>query len=397
MKASFDNNVVIIGGDHHNTLAVVRCLGKYGCRHTTVIHTNCEDATQLGLSHSKYATDIHCVNECEASVLRWLLDHTTDQKQILFPCSDFAAYVIDRHYEELAPYYVLPGFQQKPGRVLKLMDKGTQSEFAQMHALPQAKTWKLVRAEGFVIPADMVYPCIVKPVISAFGNKSHITICDNIQQLENALHTMLEYGYDQLVVQQFLHKQYEVCAYGCLVDDKKLCAGGTIRKIREYPPRGGGSLTFAQFIDVQEVNELRDKVLDILYAEGYRGQYDVELFVCEEGVYLNEINFRHSGNGYALVKNGVPAPYIWCAAAVGAKIEANIKTKVKTGKYHMDELPDLRHLAEKRISLFSWVGDLMKTSAFSKWDMADIKGTWGYYRPLAKSICKKLFRKGSAK
>lgn len=394
MKASFNNTVVVVGGDHHNTLAVLRCLGKQGCRQVALIHTDYKEPARLHISHSKYAKEIYCVEESEESIFQWLLANIKDQKQILFPCSDLAAYAMDRHYDELEPHYILPGFQQNPGRVLELMDKWTQSEFAAKHEIPLAKTWKLLRAEGYRIPGDMVYPCIVKPKISAFGSKTHITICDSVQQLQEALETMSAYGYDELVVQQFLHKQYEVCAYGCLVDEKAFCAGGTIRKVREYPPRGGGSLTFAQFIDIQAVNELRDKVLDILYADGYRGQYDVELFVCEEGVYLNEINFRHSGNGYALVKNGVPAPYIWCASAVGAKIKENIKTKVKTGKCHMDELSDLRHLAEKRMSLLSWLRDFMRTSAFSKWDIADIKGAWAYYRPIVKSFGRKLFRKG---
>jgi len=396
MKSVIHNNIIVVGADHHNTLAVIRCLGKMGCRQQMLIHTDKPASKTIPVARSRYIqgkTDR--VEESEEAILRWLLSHATQEKQILFPCTDLAAYVMDVNYAVLCENYILPGFKNDPGKVARLMDKWEQSKFAEEYGLPMAKTWELTAKSGFCVPEDMLYPCIVKPEISAFGHKGDIVICDTAEALRSALETLKTGGYDALVVQQFLHKDYEVCAYGCLVDDRQKCAGGTIRKVREFPPRGGGSLTYARFIDVEEVNALRDKVLDILYDLGYRGQYDVEFLVCREGVYLNEINFRHSGNGYALVQNGVHAPYIWAAYAAGKKLTGNIKTRVKTGKYHMDELPDLMHLRENHVSLATWLGDCFRTSAFSKWDLWDLKGTFAYYAPLLKAVVgKRLGRKG---
>ncbi len=391
MKSNICNEVVIIGADHHNTLAAIRCFGKCKCRLKVLVHTNEKDAEKVCVAHSRYAKgNTVCVSEDPQSILEWLLINVADKKQILFPCTDLAEFVIDDNYTLLSNNYILPGFKDKPGMVVRLMDKWKQSKFASEHGLPMAKTWELNCAAGFQVPEDMVYPCIVKPEISAFGRKGDIVICDTETQLVNALEKMENAKYDVLVVQQFLCKQYEVCAYGCIVNDKNLCAGGTIRKMREFPPRGGGSLTFARFIDVESVNAIRDRVLDLLYELGYRGQYDIEFLVCDEGVYLNEINFRHSGNGYGLVQNGVYAPYIWAADAIGIKLSTKTKISVKTGKYHMDELSDFFHLKANNVTYFTWMRDCLKTSAFSKWDISDPKAAFVYYKPTIKAIVKKL-------
>lgn len=391
MKSDFSNTVIVIGGDHHNTLAVVRCLGKKGCSQKVLIHTHQNNPDRIYISKSKYvAGKIFHVEESEGAIVQWLLANVTEHKQILFPCSDLAAYAIDANHEQLAPYYVLPGFKNAPGRVCELMDKWQQKKYAEKHNLPMAHTWKLNITSGFCIPTDMVYPCIVKPEISAFGRKSDIVICDGPEALSESLANLAAMGYKMLVVQQFLHKEYEVCAYGCLLENREHYVGGTICKVREYPPCGGGSLTFARFIDEEDVNALRNRVLDILHDEGYRGQYDIEIFACKDGVYLNEINFRHSGNGYGLIQNGVPAPYIWCADAVCIKIDGKIRTTVKTGKYHMDELTDLRHVKDRRISFLTWIRDCMRTSAFSKLDISDINGTLAYYIPFFSAVVGKV-------
>ena len=123
---------------------------------------------------------------------------------------------------------------------------------------------------------------------------------------------------------------------------------------------------------------------------GYRGQYDIEFLVCKEGVYLNEINFRHSGNGYGLIQNGVQAPYIWAADACNLKLTSKMKTKVKKGKYHMDELSDFFHLKANKVSYFTWMRDCMRTSAFSKWDVSDPVVAFMYYKPTINAIVKKV-------
>lgn len=39
-KSEIDNPIIIIGGDHHNTLAVIRDLGRHKCDIFVLVHTN---------------------------------------------------------------------------------------------------------------------------------------------------------------------------------------------------------------------------------------------------------------------------------------------------------------------------------------------------------------------
>ena len=177
MRSVFKNNVIIIGADHHNTLAAIRCFGKLTCNLQVLVHTSQADLEKVRISHSRYATSkTVCVSESPDAIVQWLRNRVEEDKQILFPCSDLAAYAIDMNYQELSSSYVIPGFKGAPGKVAHLMDKWEQSKFANENGLPMAKTWSLTNANDFSVPEDMVYPCIVKPEVSAFGNKGDIVI-----------------------------------------------------------------------------------------------------------------------------------------------------------------------------------------------------------------------------
>lgn len=70
----------------------------------------------------------------------------------------------------------------------------------------------------------------------------------------------------------------------------------------------GASLSFAQFI---EVDGRYKEIISLLKNIGYDGLFDIEVFVVGESLYLNEINFRNSGNAWAIVNVGINAPVIW--------------------------------------------------------------------------------------
>lgn len=70
----------------------------------------------------------------------------------------------------------------------------------------------------------------------------------------------------------------------------------------------GASLSFARFI---EVDGRYKEIISLLKNIGYDGLFDIEVFVVGESLYLNEINFRNSGNAWAIVNVGINAPVIW--------------------------------------------------------------------------------------
>lgn len=168
--------------------------------------------------------------------------------------------------------------------------------------------------------------------------------------------------------------------------------GGAIRKMREWPSGGGGSLTLAQFIAYDELNEIKDRVLNILYQQGYRGQYDIEFLVCKDKIYLNEINFRHSGNGYGLIENGVSAPYIWCLDCAGMSLQDDVKTQVSAGTFHMDELSDFSHRKGNNVTWRQWLKDIRNTKAFAVFNWSDLSGTWGFYGAKLNKVLRRVFK-----
>lgn len=385
MNCKLTSRVLIIGGDHHNTLAVVRCLGRRKVDILVVVHTQQRELKKIDLSCSRYTKGrIEIVSEREEEILNLLNLHKQDGcKQIIFPCSDFAAYIIDKNSEALSKYYILPGFKENPGYIVYLMDKMHQKMFANQYKIPMAKTWSVKTVDGnFLIPEDMVYPCIVKPEMSVNGNKADITISQNRDELQCALKEFSKKQYTELVIQEFLKKQYEACAFGVLLDSSPYCSGGIIKKINEFPPQGGGSLSFAQFTDDKILQMRVHEVLEILYKKGYRGAYDIEFFVCDNEIYLNEMNFRHSGNGYALIQNKVYAPFYWCIDAAGLPLSNNWKYIAESGKYNMDEILHLRLLKRKIISKQEFLQALLKTNAFARIDIRDLCGTYGFFRKL---------------
>ena len=51
------NKVVVIGGDHHNTLSIIRCLGKRKIPFIVLVHDDFCKTNELMLKYSKYGDD----------------------------------------------------------------------------------------------------------------------------------------------------------------------------------------------------------------------------------------------------------------------------------------------------------------------------------------------------
>lgn len=148
------------------------------------------------------------------------------------------------------------------------------------------------------------------------GSKNDIKRCDNKTELERVFEEYRYKGYKKLLVQEFLNKKCEVCTLGALFNSKNgeenIC-GGVLIKEREtfngstsyavcaadvndleqnvkhtYNNLGNklSNVTEQELIDVVRINK---KLLERLYDNDYKGSYDIEYFICDDGIYLNEI------------------------------------------------------------------------------------------------------------
>lgn len=129
-----------------------------------------------------------------------------NEKTVIFPCSDFATYIVDSNYKVLKEKFIVPGFVNAPGKVAFLMDKMEQKKFANKYQIPMAKTWSIQCDTNELNICDISIPCILKQEISATGSKDDILICKTKEELLKGLKEFSQKGYKNVLVQQFLLK-----------------------------------------------------------------------------------------------------------------------------------------------------------------------------------------------
>lgn len=104
--------------------------------------------------------------------------------------------------------------------------------------------------------------------------------------------------------------------------------------------------------------------------------FDIELFAVGDQVYLNEINFRNSGNTWASVRYGINSPAIWAKDFEGKTLSYS---NCRKSMSYMDETADIHHVLSRKISVIHWLSDVLRTRAFNKFWIRDLKGTFAFY------------------
>lgn len=388
------NTILVIGGDHVNTLAVVRDLGRHKCKMEILVHGEFSSLKEVNLAKSRFAKGVTSIaGDTEEAILQWIRAHMKKEKKvILFPCSDLAAYSIDLHYTELSEYCYMPGFKDKPGMVAELMDKYNQKKYAEKNHILMAETRKINLSDpDSAVHSAASFPCILKPEISANGAKDDIRICTSADEYRDALNEFKEKHYEEVLWQKFLKKEYELCLFGCAPDcNKNVRIGGCLKKTLEWPVDGGGSVTYGKFITDTTILEHVYKVADIIKRDGYIGQYDIEFLVCEDGIYLNEINFRHSGNGFALIDNGISAPFYYCLSCLKHAAVPKGKKEPENGKTMMYEIDFLKHRKAYNLSMWKWMKLFFTCSSYSMISRSDFSGSLAFLSERFRNLLHKL-------
>ena len=370
-------SVIIVGSDHQNTLGVIRAIGKEGYLVNLIIYSNGKKRCKCKASHFVNGKYINCIEDEELIVKNILkLANESNYKIPVIPTSDYAAMCIDVNYSRLSEKCILPSIKEKEGLIYEYMDKYIQKNIADKYDIKMAKTIKLalpVNKDNF----NIVYPCVLKPVISAKGLKSDIIFVNNENELCNALDGYYKKGYKEVLIQEFISKDYEVCIFGCLTRGSKEFYCGALKKIRYSPVGDGASLSYAQFI---KVDDRYKKVISLLKEIGYNGLFDIEIFSVGDLLYLNEINFRNSGNTWAIVNRGINAPVIWVKDCFKEQISVSQKHYIEDNSFFMNETADLRNVLKRKVDIFRWIVDLFKTRSFNKFWIKDIRGSLVWYR-----------------
>lgn len=370
------NVVYIVGGDHHNGLGLARIFGLNGIEVRSIVVGNCKKSF---LRKSKYVSE-SLVFPSEKDAFNYLLKLPRyGVKPFIIPYSDASALELDTRLDEFKDKYFVPSINNTPGEVARLMNKQNQYSFAESAGIRMAYTVTVdIKADTHPELDQMPFPCIIKPVISAEGDKRDIAICKSKAELDVAINQYKEHGYFRALVQEYLIIDYEIDVFGCILKQKPYICQIPTRTIRSWPPQGGTN-SFSQIIIDQQVVEECKNIIETIRRYGFYGLYDVELFVVHGEIVLNELNLRNSGDVYMGLAQKYYYPYAWYCDVLGKKI--NILPNPKCSDYTMTECADIRNVLNNNIGFRPWIKDYRRCKDYAlrfKGDFKPALSRYGY-------------------
>lgn len=380
--------IYVFGGNHHNTIGVLRCLGQAypNAELNAIVQSNSRNCMT---SRCKFISNVYPIQKQSDGLDILISKRDPTKKQFLICCSDGAAEVVDNNLDLLAPYYYLQNANFQQGRIIHYMNKTHICELAKRCGFDMLQSISYNLNE--TLPDSITYPCITKPLASTIGGKNDIITCNNRQELVEAFDIIRNHGCYEVQIQQYIDKDYELSIVGCsLSGGKEVVIPGVIKKIREYPIKRGSS-SFAALMPISEIEIDVDPVYRILRELGYTGLFSVEFLHKQDKNYFLEVNLRNDGNGYVSMGGDVNLPYILIESFIGNDI-SNIKKEVSCPVLFMNDQSDFKNILEHRISLFQWIKDFHKTSVFLLYNKLDKRPFIFKRRSILSSIIKGIIK-----
>lgn len=371
MNIRIKNKAIVIGGDHYNTLGVVRSLGEEGVPVYLILISD----KRSYVDKSKYIIKTWRINSPEKTIIDILTQNFNNEEYnpVIIPTSDSVMKIIDNNFELLKHKYILPNINNTEDKITYLMNKKIMNDLAFESGLTIPKSWEVSLDNNEIyIPEEIIYPCIVKPLRSIDGNKEDILVCKNELELERGL-LNLKQDYYRVLIQEYIDgpdsKVIEII--GCVtINGKEIIIPAIIEKIREYPLMAGSTSYALATIESKYIDN--NNIHAFLKRLNYTGIFDLEFKYANGKTYFIEINFRNGAPGYALTKSGINIPYIWYLEAVGQNID-NINKKISGNFNFMMEVRDFRHVLNGDIKIHSWIKNLINTKVFLFFNSKDMK------------------------
>lgn len=366
------NQILVVGGDHHNTLWVVRSLGMAGYRSNVAIL--CDKKRSFVLK-SKYI-DKGCIVESEDALLGYLRTKAQNNscKTIMICCCDQAVDIIDRHYDELKANYIMPNIRETQGEVFRYMDKFTMIQCAEDAGFLVPKTLRIdlrIFNKNSIDLDSVVYPCIIKPEISSRGSKHNFKICHSRDELIRDIES-LKCEIDEVLIQQYIKPDYEVAIHGVSLPNahQNIIPGLLYKNSTCESTYNMGMLTYASVLPSITPWVNRSVVDRFFQLIPFRGLYSIEFFVKDENVYFLEINMRTDCDMFIYTAAGVNLPLLWITDCARESI-SELPVQVQKKTYGMTEISYFKYLHWSRIP--QMFRDLFRAKCFSIWNRRDWK------------------------
>ena len=357
-------DVIVIGGNHHNTLGVIRALGFKGVMPIVLLIT---DETKPYISYSKYISECIILKHTQ-DIVPFLLNRAkkTKGRHVIISCADFATSELDASFDQLKESYHLPTAKEQ-GVCNQFMNKDTMAILAQKVGIETPKRWIFEESSSVDIN-DIVTPCIVKPLASIYGSKSEIKICHDITSLTQYLSDNKDH---QFIIQEYIDKDFEYQLIGCSLNfGEEIIIPGYAKCIRPCPGTNTGFLEYKPLEDFDcNISACKEFIKTI----GYQGLFSMEYLRDKNGKdYFLEINMRNDGNAICVTGAGVNLPYIWYQYCVGDNYNIEATQKI-LDIFVMPEFDDFLLLLKGKVNIIRWIKDLFRSKVYMEYDKHDKK------------------------
>ena len=375
------NDVVIIGGIHHNTLGVIRSLGEAGVSSNTlhVLIVSKEYNPKNILSTSKYVkNDSISYIKAYDEIVPWLIKNATfDGQRVIICCADGAAEKVIKNRELLEGKYTTPSTLID---VSGLMVKSQQDSIANECGLT------IPKSKDYYTKQDIdweLFPCIIKPYKSVTGaGKADIKIVESKTELVEAIKLLQA---EKIQIQEFIDKDIEFQLIGCSLNaGEKIIIPGFTKLIRQPMNTNTGYLLYSP---IEYIDYDKEAVERFIRTIGYSGLFSVEFIRGRDGKdYFLEINMRNDGNAYCVKSAGVNLPYIWAYYQTYGELPDVPTTFIKP-VYFIPDFNDLK-LAVKTIGFAKWIKQFRQAESHSIYNKSDK----GPFRFECKRVVKKMLK-----
>jgi D-aspartate ligase len=372
---------VVVGLDSMNGIQTARLLAR---RHVPVI------AIARDPKH-------HC---CRTNVCRKILISNTSsedfietlatlgpqltQKAVLFPCTDMNVLLVSRHRSRLKEWYhiVLPS----QNVVEMMMNKVGFYTYAQQNGFTIPGTRFLhTRADAEHAAEDLIFPCIIKPPISAtqtWEKQSKLKAYKVASKQELlAVYDRYQMLSDVLIIQEWVEgPTTNLYSCNCYFNADSVCVVAFIaRKIRQWPPETGESSLGEECrndIVLKETIRLFKNIQ--YYGLGY---LEMKLDERSGRYFIMEPNVgRPTGRSPIAEAGGVELVYTMYCDAIGWPLPSNLVQRYGDAKWislRRDLQSAFYYWQRGELTLREWWHSVRGRKVYDLFSWADPLPFWG--------------------
>jgi predicted ATP-grasp superfamily ATP-dependent carboligase len=352
MKKSLENKyrILVLDGDHKNTLAIVRHLGKTG---KYVIDVVSHQKASISF-YSKYVSRkliLPSPKKDREKYMKELLETLEKNHYLtLIPVSYISFQLCAACRDQIRQFtrIAITG----PDNIMLASSKTATYGHARKVGVPYPETITLQAIED-IETVHAEYPCVIKAPYEM--GKNVVSYAHNRQELITEYKRICEANRftEALPVVQ---KYVDGSGFGFFAYYQKgECKNYFVhRRLREYPVSGGASTAAESFADGKIV-EYGKRMLDSLYWDGV-AMVEFKQDKASGAYYLMEINAKFWGSLDLALAAGVNFPQMMVDEALGKKIE---KTSFKENvRFQWILNGDLFHVLEKPSHILVFLRDM---------------------------------------